>query len=142
MRKITNDRKAPSKSTRSRVVNSLPKRNVTKTLSKGGNHVPVTAPGPAVAPDSASEVVVPPTAPQTAPCGTKRPAPETEAAGDGTVEQEQGSACRHMIHHRVVVAEVCLDSTQFTCAKQWIRIVDDCVEGALDLAVLHSLEAF
>ena len=130
VRKITNDRKAPSKNTRSRVVHSLPKRNATGTRSKGGNHVLLTAPAPAITPRSASGAVAPPTAPRTASCGTKRPASETEGAEDGGAEQEPGSACRHMIHHRVVVAEVCLDSTQFTSAKQWVMIVGCCVAGA------------
>ena len=64
--------------------------------------------------------------------GKKRTASDVEAEGS-CVPQAVG--CRHMVHHRLVVAEICMYSTEFTCGKQWVNIVADSVVGKS----LHNL---
>ena len=45
------------------------------------------------------------------------------------VQHIQGSSLRHLQHHRLVIAEVCLPSTAFAHGKQWVSIVFDCILG-------------
>ena len=97
----------------------------------GGLLVPATAPsGSAGAAGPSARSMPPPPDPTRTTVGpwirgTKRTAADVRAEDAG----EYGTACRHMVHHRVVVAEVCLDSTQFTCGQAWVSIVSDAVTG-------------
>ncbi|KAI0739908.1 hypothetical protein C8Q80DRAFT_1357572 [Daedaleopsis nitida] len=69
--------------------------------------------------------------------GVKRSAKDVQ-----NEEQEQdGSGLRHLSHYRIIVAEVCLPSTAFTSARQWVRIVLHCIQahqGAYELCgIIH-----
>lgn len=43
--------------------------------------------------------------------------------------KKQGHGLRHMIHHRVVVKEVCLPSTMFANSRELLRITHNCMTG-------------
>ncbi|KAI0739918.1 hypothetical protein C8Q80DRAFT_1241018 [Daedaleopsis nitida] len=67
--------------------------------------------------------------------GVKRTAKEAEE------KEEEGSGLRYLTHYRIIVAEVCLPSTDFTSAKQWVRTVLHTIyahKGAYELCgIIH-----
>lgn len=68
--------------------------------------------------------------------GIKRSAKDMQSQ-----EQERdGSGLRHLSHYRIIFSEVCLPSTAFTSARQWVRIVLHCIQGTLlKYSFLHPL---
>ncbi|KAH9924997.1 uncharacterized protein BXZ73DRAFT_50266 [Epithele typhae] len=68
--------------------------------------------------------------------GTKRTRDERHAQEESAYTEEhpkkakakkpkfiQGTRLRHMLHHRIVVKEVCKDSIAFTSGRQWARMI-------------------
>ena len=46
-----------------------------------------------------------------------------------------GSGLRHLTHYRIVVAEVCLPSTEIKSSYQLMHIVLNCMIGMLSLSI-------
>lgn len=71
-----------------------------------------------------------------------RPASRSVKRSAATVEAEdkrlQGSGLRPLIHHRVVVSEVCLPLTRFTSSKQLVTLVYDSLAGTSTLLSCHA----
>ena len=61
---------------------------------------------------------------RTIPRGTKRTLQQAISR-----EIEQGQGCRHMIHHRVVTVEICLDFNEFINGRNWVTVTADNVLG-------------
>ncbi|TFK84675.1 hypothetical protein K466DRAFT_665016 [Polyporus arcularius HHB13444] len=57
--------------------------------------------------------------------GVKRSA-ENVVIGE---ERRPGSGLRHMVHYRIVVAELCLPSTAFTSGRTWALVVLSCLQA-------------
>ncbi|TFK83357.1 hypothetical protein K466DRAFT_529000, partial [Polyporus arcularius HHB13444] len=57
--------------------------------------------------------------------GVKRP-----AHGGSTDDlRRPGSGIRHLVHYRIVVAEVCLPSTAFLSGRTWATVVFECLQA-------------
>ncbi|RPD57691.1 hypothetical protein L227DRAFT_655264 [Lentinus tigrinus ALCF2SS1-6] len=56
--------------------------------------------------------------------GVKRSAKDAEAE-----HQPPGSGIRHMVHYRIIVAEVCLPCTAFSSSRTWAAVILDCLRA-------------
>ncbi|PIL32428.1 hypothetical protein GSI_05130 [Ganoderma sinense ZZ0214-1] len=61
----------------------------------------------------------------------KRPRPEDKVP----VVPKDGFGLRHLTHYRIIVAEVCLPSTDITSGEQLVQIVWNCMSGHQDAVV-------
>ncbi|RDX50652.1 hypothetical protein OH76DRAFT_433329 [Lentinus brumalis] len=57
--------------------------------------------------------------------GVKRPA----YGGSADELRRPGSGIRHLVHYRIVVAEVCLPSTAFASGRTWATVVFECLQA-------------
>ena len=62
----------------------------------------------------------------------RRPLPQDTAP----VVPRDGSGLRHLTHYRIVVAEVCLPSTEIKSSHQLMQIVLNCMIGMFSLSIL------
>ena len=112
----------PSTDVKQRIILPLPSKKAKENSANA--HIPATAPGGPPLTPSYPSLPTPMTADLPS-RGGKRSASDLEPDDP----HKQGSSLRHMTHYRIVVAEICLDSTQFTCAKEWMKVILDCVDG-------------